>query len=395
MAVGLAVGALLVARIAGGPALSGLTQSSAVVGSALLAVPVTQLMTRHGRRPGLVVAYASGALGALLIVFAAMGGWLWLMFVGMFAFGGGMTASLQARYVATDLAAPVRRGWYLSIVVWATTVGSVAGPNLAAPADELLRGWWPRFPELSGPFVFSGLAFAIAAALIWFLLHPDPLLLSRSLTASKPSFAEAPRIGVRAAARIVLTIPSARLGIASMAVGHAVMVGIMSMTPVHIGLAMQVRHGDVLRVVGLVLSAHIAGMYALSPVVGWATDRLGRVSVMVTGFVLLLTACAVIGTSGQFTPRLTLGLALLGLGWSCTMISGSTLLSESVPLDRRPAVQGLADLTMGLAGAAGGALSGAIMAVVGYPALSVITAVLVVPVLGLALRTRASVTISR
>jgi MFS family permease len=139
-------------------------------------------------------------------------------------------------------------------------------------------------------------------------------------------------------------------------------------------------------VVGIVLSVHIAGMYALSPVVGWLTDRLGRRAVILGGVALLLAACAVAGTAGHDTFRLTLGLALLGLGWSGTMVAGSTLLSESVPADVRPAAQGLSDLTMGLAGAAAGAISGFVVEWVGYPVLNLLAAVAVVPLVALALR---------
>ena len=50
-----------------------------------------------------------------------------LLFVGLLLFGGGTAANLQARYAAVDLAAPERRGRQLSLVVWATTIGAVAG----------------------------------------------------------------------------------------------------------------------------------------------------------------------------------------------------------------------------------------------------------------------------
>jgi MFS family permease len=146
------------------------------------------------------------------------------------------------------------------------------------------------------------------------------------------------------------------------------------------------RDADVLRLVGLVLSLHSAGMYALSPLVGWLTDRLGRAPVILSGAGLLLAACATAGTAGHATGRLTVGLVLLGLGWSATMVAGSTLLSESVPASVRPSVQGLADLLMGLAGALAGALGGFVVEVAGYPVLTLLAAVAVVPLVALALR---------
>ncbi|MEV4726488.1 MFS transporter [Micromonospora humida] len=392
VAIGISVGALLAARVAG-TAVAGLAQSCGVVGAALLAVPVTRIMNGHGRRPGLVVAYLTGAVGALLVVLATVTGGVPLLFLGMLLFGGGTAANLQARYTAVDLAEPARRGRQLSLVVWATTIGSVAAPNFAALADRVTRS--RGLPSLAGPFAFSAVAFGLAAVVLLLLLRPDPLLTARRLAAAEAGAASgaatpattasgARRAGMRAAWRVVRRRPAARLGIAAVAVGHLVMVAVMAMTPVRLGESHS--DADVLRVVGIVLSVHIAGMYAFSPVVGWLTDRWGRRAVILVGVGTLLSACAVAGTAGHHTPRLSVGLALLGLGWSATMVAGSTLLSEAVPARVRPSVQGLSDLTMGLAGAGAAAASGFVMRVAGYPTLTLLAAIAVVPLVALALR---------
>jgi MFS family permease len=379
--IGIAVGALLAERL-GGTGISGLATSAAVVGAALIAVPVTRIMAARGRRAGLAAAYLAGAAGGALIVAAAVARWVPLLFLGMLFFGGGTAANLQARYTAVDLAEPTRRGRQLSIIVWATTIGAVAAPNFAALADD--AGGGLGLPPLSGPFAFSVVAFLLAGGVLLAFLRPDPLLTARRVARRTPDEAAVPPGGLRAALRVVAATPAARLGVAAVAMGHLVMVGVMAMTPVRIGES----HGDadVLRVVGIVLSIHIAGMYALSPLVGWLTDRVGRRAVILGGIALLIAACAVAGTAGHHTPRLSLGLALLGLGWSGTMVAGSTLLSESVPVAVRPAAQGLSDLVMGLAGAAAGAVSGLVVELAGYPVLALLAAVATVPLIALALR---------
>ncbi|WP_018220600.1 MFS transporter [Salinispora pacifica] len=403
--IGVAVGALLAARIAG-TAVAGLTQSAAVVGAALLAIPITRITNGHGRRPGLVVAYLVGAVGAVLVVLAAVTRIVPLLFLGNLLFGGGTAANLQARYAAVDLAEPARRGRQLALIVWATTIGAVAAPNFAALANAVTGGW--GLPPLAGPFAFSAVAFVLAAGALFALLRPDPLRTARRLSAAEPTPPPSPvaeptpppspvaepmtpprpaarrGAGMRAAWRVVRDRPAARLGVAAVAVGHAVMVAVMSMTPVRLGES----HGDadVLRVVGIVLSLHIAGMYALAPLVGWLADRLGRPAVILGGVGLLLAACAVAGTAGHHTPQLSVGLVLLGLGWSGTMVGGSTLLSESVPAAVRPSVQGFSDLTMGLAGASAAAVSGFVMRAAGYPVLTLLAAIVVVPLVALALR---------
>ncbi|WP_307936206.1 MFS transporter [Salinispora arenicola] len=403
--IGVAVGALLAARIAG-TAVAGLTQSAAVVGAALLAIPITRITNGHGRRPGLAVAYLVGAIGAVLVVFAAATRSVPLLLLGSLLFGGGAAANLQARYAAVDLAEPARRGRQLALIVWATTIGAVAAPNFAALADTVTDGW--GLPPLAGPYAFSAAAFVLAAGVLLALLRPDPLLTARRLEVTdtrslrrprrpnlrpadlRPADSRWPRRRWPAVAQgcgrlqVVRDRPPARLGVAAVAVGHAVMVAVMSMTPVRLGES----HGDadVLRVVGIVLSLHIAGMYALAPLVGWLADRLGRRAVILGGVALLLAACAIAGTADHHTPQLTVGLVLLGLGWSGTMVGGSTLLSESVPATVRPSVQGFSDLTMGLAGASAAAISGFVMRAAGYPVLTLLAAIVAVPLVALALR---------
>src|SRR5207245_4879927 len=127
--------------------------------------------------------------------------------------------------------------------------------------------------EYSGPFAFSALAFLEAGAAILALLRPAPLVTARRLAAATTD--PPPAAGLREAARVVLANPAARLGISAVAMGHLVMVGVMSMTPLQIQGYLH-THADVLRIVGVVLSLHIAGMYAASPVVGWLTAHLGR-----------------------------------------------------------------------------------------------------------------------
>jgi MFS family permease len=164
------------------------------------------------------------------------------------------------------------------------------------------------------------------------------------------------------------------------------MVAVMVMTPVH----MHDGGMDALNLIGLVISIHVAGMYAFSPVVGWLSDRYGRVPTTVAGWVVLLGAAALAGTAGPNAPaQLSAGLFLLGLGWSFGLVAGSTLLSESVPGEVRTGVQGVADLVMGLAGAAGGALAGVVVGGWGYGVLNTLAAVLVLVVMGAAVASRA------
>ena len=371
VSIGSSVGALLAAELAG-VSLSGLAQSAAVVGGALAAIPATAIVHRHGRRPSLAAAYGVAAVGAVLVVLAALHGTLPLLFLGYFLFGGATAANLQARYTAVDLAPATLRGRHLALIVWATTIGAVAGPPLAAPAGTALAPY--GIPTLAAPYLISAVMFVITAFVLLALLRPDPALVAGT------AGGDGQRRRLRDGWRAVATSGPAILGLTAVAVGHMVMVGIMAMTPVHIRSAGH-DAAHTLRIVGVVISVHIAGMYAFAPVIGWLTDRIGRRAVIGAGIVLLLAACALAGGAGYDNVRLGAGLFTVGLGWSCTMVAGSTLLSESVPLALRASAQGLSDLIMGLAGASAGALSGVVVSAWEYSGLAWVAALATVPLI--------------
>ena len=78
---------------------------------------------------------------------------------------------------------------------------------------------------------------------------------------------------------------------------------------------------------------------------------------------------------------MVVGVVLLGLGWSASTVAGSTLLTESTSIDKRASRQGVSDLLMSGSGAAGGALAGVALALMGYSGLSFAALALVVSVL--------------
>jgi MFS family permease len=387
VAIGASVGALLAADIAG-VRLSGLAQSANVVGAALFAVPATAIVYHSGRRPSLAAGYLVAAGGAILVFVSAVRGSIPLLFLGFFLFGGSTAAGFQARYAAVDLAPAALRGRHLSLIVWATTLGAVIGPSLAPLAGTTVGRY--GVPTLAGPFVFSALLFVVATLLLLLFLRPDPAAVARAdLGAATNPRPDAARSGMGVAFRHVLSHTAARLGVSAMAIGHVVMIGVMAMTPVHIrGAGHDAAH--TLRIVGIVLSFHIAGMFAFSPVVGWLTDKLGRRPVIAGGVAFQLGACALAGTAGHDSARLAAALMLLGLGWSGTMVGGSTLLTESVPVEMRASAQGFSDLVMGLAGATAGAISGVIVEAWGYPMLTLLAALASAPLIVLVSMSRAT-----
>lgn len=393
----LSIGSLLAVDLSGSEAWAGSITTVLTLAAALTALPLARLAERRGRRVGLVTGLVSALVGALLIMWSVVAASFLLLLLGAALLGLGTAANLQARFAAVDLADAEHRGRSLSIVVWAITIGAVAGPNLIQPGAVV--GEALGLPPIAGPFVFSAVGLFLAAAVLFFGLRPDPLLLARRLAseAAGPA-ASAARGSIRSGLAAIRSSPRAGLALAAVIGAHGIMVAVMSMTPLHLQQMLAGSHSghhaatdstDALVVIGLTISLHIAGMFALSPMWGWLTDKAGRLQTIAMGNSLLLVAVVVAGF-GQHEPVLvTLGLISLGLGWSAATIAGSTLLAESVANDQRVTVQGVSDTLMGAAGALGGATSGVILAWIGYQGLNIVSGALAAAVLAITLTTAA------
>lgn len=375
----LSAGALLIADITGNPALSGFGSTMNAVGAALAGMPLARLAARRGRRIALATGNAIAVVGAVLVVGAAALGWSILLFLGLAVLGIAVAVQLQSRFAAADLALPERRARDLSLVVWSITIGAVAGPNLIGPGERL--GEALGLPGLSGIFFFTIAAQIAAGLVVWLGLRPDPLLEARRLAAAgehvgsaaagaptklaAPEHAATPPVASRSAKPQFLAI-------ALIALAHAVMVGLMAMTPLHL-----TGHGGSITLVGLTISLHIAGMYALSPVFGILAGKLGAIPVIIGGFVVLGISALGTAFGGESVAVIQVSLVLLGIGWCMVTVAGATLVTDLTPSAIRPKRQGQSDTAMNAAGALFGAASGALFAGGGFPLLSAVAGVLI------------------
>ena len=375
----IAAGSLLVASISNSETLAGLAQTSAVLGAAALALPLARITAKGGRRAALSIGYFTGFVGSIFAIWGGTSRNLALMLIGTFLVGAASAAAYQARFAAIDLATDETRAKQLSFVVWGSTIGAVAGPNLMQPSGDIAESI--GLPRLVGPYLISAMTLAAAALLINIFLKPDPYLL-----ANKDLAKQREKGATKKALAHIRSNPAALFAIAAIAIGHLAMVSVMVMTPVHMA------HVDVtLTVIGLVISVHVLGMFAFSPIVGSLSDRLGRVRVIQIGLAILMLSAVISGFAhADDAYTLGVGLFLLGLGWSCTLIAGSALLSESVADTFKASSQGASDLVMNLSGAGGGAIAGVIIGTLSYGWLcfSAAVPVTILALLSLKLRTK-------
>jgi MFS family permease len=380
--IGLAVGAIMAASITGTNTWSGVPIAVGALGTALASWPLARLMDRSGRRPGLALGYGLAVLGAVLGLLGVAGRSFPLMLVGMAFFGIASTSNLLARYAAADVSPAGERGRAMGLIVWGSTVGSMIGPNLMAPA--LTLGAWLAVPPTASAFLVSVGAYGAAALLIALLLRPDPLAIARAADAiahAGRSFGAARRL------REILGDVRVQIALATLSVSQFVMIATTSTSPLYLH-----DQGHSVGTIGVAVSLHLAGMYVASPLSGWLADRLGRLPVIALGALLLIGAIGLAGLApGDAGAAIIAGLFLNGVGWNLAFVSGSALLTDALSPVERASVQGFADLLMGLMGAIGSAAGGMILGIWGFAILNAVGAALVLGPLAVTLVRRPAV----
>lgn len=373
------VSTLAVEEMTGRATLSGLPGALAVAGTAVGTTLLTIRVGERGRRPGLVLGYLLGAVGATTAVVAVVAGSFPLLLVGMAVTGLGRASNQLARYAGAELYPPDRRASALSLIVWAGTIGSVVGPSLLEPSGRVTSAWGTS--ELAGGYLVTGLFMAAAMLLYIVALRPDPMTIAHDVYS--PSDAAA---GFGDSFRQ----PHVRVALASLIAGQMVMVLIMTATPLHI------RHGGSdLGTVGLVMSAHTLGMFAFSPLTGRLADRIGRYQTVVASLVVLgLAAILAASVPVDSTPALVGALFLLGVGWNLGFVAGSALLTVGFAPGLRARLQGRADSITWTSSAVASVSSGLLFQVFDYRILSLVgLALLVIPAL-IVSRHRAAVSLA-
>ena len=277
----MAVGAIMAAAITGTNTWSGLPVAIGSLGTALASYPLSRLMARTGRRLGLAVGYSLAVAGAALGMVGVAQQSFVLFLAGMALFGTAQTSNLLARYAAADISPGAQRGRAMGLIVWGSTVGSIIGPMLMAPAIGV--GAMLGVSRVASAFLISVVGYTLAAILVEAFLRPDPLAIARQIEPASPT---------RAAQRgretgVILREPRVIVAYGALMVSQLVMIGTTSTSPLYLH-----DHGHAVGTIGLAVSMHLGGMYIASPLSGWLCDRFGRLPMIGAGGVVLLGALA-------------------------------------------------------------------------------------------------------
>ncbi len=350
--VGASTAGTLIASADAGPAWSGVPGAFGIVGTALGTLGGGALMARRGSRPVLLAMYGAAVAGAVVAFGAAAGTMLALLLAGMVLLGLGNGAAQMSRYLAAELYPAARKGFALSVIVWAGTVGAIAGPALMTPGAHLagLAG----LPELAGPVLVAVVTTALALAVSTALPRVPP-------PPPRPRLS-GPMVALALRRREVATPLVAMVG------AQVAMVSVMTMTPLQLD-----HHGQGLDVIGWILSAHMIGMFALAPLSGRIADRWGGRTTIYLGIgTLVLAATTAVAAPTAHTSGLPLALFLLGYGWNLVFVGGSSLLSRDLPPGERTQLQGVVDAVVWLSSAVASLLAGALFGLGGYSLVAVL-----------------------
>jgi len=366
-----AAGALLAREVTDRESVAGWPQAALVVGAACAALLLTRLTRTHGRRIALATGAVAAGLGAVVVVAGAASRSLSAILLGSVLLGAGNTTVMLGRYAAGELADGATRAREMGWVLAATAVGAVLGPGLLGPSGVVAEVL--GLPAHAGAYVVAAVGFAVTGSVL--------VVGKRELPARRgPGSLREPARPVRRA-----TLGAGGLGaLAVLAVANLVMVTAMTMAPIHLH-----HQGVHLDGIGLVVGAHVAGMFAPSPVTGWLTDRVGARPVVAAAGGLLTAACLTVALGVGSPVALVAGLTVLGVGWNAALVAGSAWLSAGAGDTDRPVLEGYGEVGMGIAAASGAVLSGLVVGAFGYAVLAALCAVASVALIPLGLYGRA------
>ena len=371
------VGVIAARDVIDDPALAGASGAAITLGVAAGTSLLAWLMVRLGRRPGLALGYGIAAAGALLVVWAIGAAAFAPLLGGLFLVGFANSSSSLSRYTSAELSTPERRAAAIGLVVWALTIGAIAGPILVPLSAAVAKA--AGLDELVGPFFIASLASLAGALLLWLRLRPDPDTIA---VPEARTLVDDSNISARAGAaeqgsdpmRRILARPPVLTAVVAMVVGQVVMVMIMAMTPLHMR-----DHGHDFTAVGVVISAHMLGMFALSPISGRIADRFGATATILASFLTLAIAAVLSAAAppdGGFV--LLAALFLLGYGWNLGFVAGSTLLTNGLRASERTRTQGFTDSIVWGSSALASLAGGVVLATVGFEALGVLGALFLI-----------------
>ncbi len=377
-----ALGAIMIERLLGSIVLAGLASSLVYVARLMIAYPIGWVMDTFGRKAGLFIGLTLTLIGALGIGASMITVSFPLFLASILVFGLGVGAGQQLRTAAADMYPPDRRAEGLGYVLTGSLIGAFGGPLLISAAQANA----PSLGLDTTALVWLLVPLVVVPSMgLVFLIRPDPRTIAKDLARFYPGYQapegrEDPTLAEGAGVSAWMRHYPLRVAFVSMFAAQGVMVMLMALTP----LVMS-HHGHALTMISLAVSLHVIGMYGLSLPLGRLTDRVGRRNVIILGLLVVGIGAILVPLTPDYWTA-TLGLVLVGLGWSCINVAVTALIADTVPVIERGRAVGVVDSSGGLASVMLPLLGGPLAEVFGPMSLAALSLILVAAPAVMALR---------
>lgn len=319
----------------------------------VVTVPASLYMKRVGRQIGFITGTVIGMTGAVTATYAIFAHSLVLFCLGSALLGCFNGFSRYFRFAAADASNLEFRSRAVSLVLAGGVVAGFTGPNLARLTLDLFEA-----------DVFAGIFASLLA------VHATIVIVLLFVDIPRPG-AEERGHGGRPLWRIARQ-PICIVAILGATVGYVVMSFMMSVTP----LAMTGHHFDFADA-AFVVQGHLLGMFVPAFFTGHLIARFGVLNVMLWG-AALLAACVVVNVSGTTFLHFVTALVLVGIGWNFLFVGATMLLTESCTPAEKAKTQALNEFIVFGTVATGALTSGVVLHVLGWTAVNLAVAPLIV-----------------
>ena len=303
-------------------------------------LPASLLMGRFGRRPIFAAGIVIALIATTLQGAAVLNGSFTVFFIGSFLLGMAQGIAQFYRYAAADNLHSKLKPQAVSMVLLGGLAAAVMGPEISIRTGLLID---------TAPY--AGCYFAIAAlqivAMVTIGLLDVPL--------PERQHFQGRRI------RQIFTLPKFILGLVASSLGYAVMVFVMTATPlqvVNISLLGDTQNARIIQ-------WHVIAMFAPSFFTGGLIKKWGYKAIMLSGLVCYLASIG-FGLIGIEFIHYFISLICLGLGWNFLFVSGSALIADVASPVERGRVQGVADFLLTFFIAFASFSAGALHSVIGW-----------------------------
>jgi MFS family permease len=331
-----ALGAVTVLEITDSALLAGVGVSMLQLARIAISYPLGKLADTYGRKPAMLAGLFLGLAGAPILALTPIFESIWMFVLGAFVIGLGVGATQQLRVAVTDMFPANRRGEALGYLLTGSLLGTFVAPALIGTSSWLapslgineLSMPWLLTPLLIVPTVFAVLA-----------VRPDPRDIALNLSTYWPNVTETVRAakGRMSFREFVQSRPRLTAAVCYMP-AQGVMSMMMATTPLVL-----TRSGHSLPLISLAVSIHVFGMFAFSIPLGRLVDRAGRTKV-IWGGLATSAAGALLVPVTELYGIISLGIFLVGVGWSATFVAATAIIADTTPVQQRGRAIGLNDM---------------------------------------------------